>query len=86
MSGHLEQAAGAFNTASQALPIEHVQAAGAQIPTVVQAIQQAGGSVGQELAQAAIALQHELDLIGGRLQELRLRIDSAAQAVMNGGH
>lgn len=84
MSGHLEEAAGAFNAAGQQVPVEHVQAAMVQIPGVVQAIQQAGGSMGQELAQAALGLQNDLESIAGRMQELRQRLDAAAQHVMRG--
>ncbi|MGQ0838170.1 hypothetical protein [Actinokineospora sp.] len=85
MSGHLEHAAGALNAASQALPIEHVRTASAQIQNVVQAIQQAGGARGQELIQCALAVQSELDTLADKLAELRERLNSAAVIALQGG-
>ncbi len=85
MSGYVEQAAEAFISASQMLPVEHVVAASGEIPPVVSAIHQAGGPAGQELAQVALTIQTDLELLGGRLQELRQRLDGAAQAVLRGG-
>ncbi|SDD18448.1 hypothetical protein [Actinokineospora iranica] len=85
MSGHIEQAAGALNAASQAVPVEHLAAASDQISsTVVAAIQQAGGTVGQELTQLALAVKSEVDTNVGRLVELRQQLEAAAIAVMRG--
>ncbi|HVK25187.1 MAG TPA: hypothetical protein VM677_27840 [Actinokineospora sp.] len=86
MAGHIEEAAGALNTAGQAVPIEHLMAASGQVPSVVAAIQQAGGAAGEELAQIALALQAEIDTLAGRFVELRQRLEAAAQAIMRGGY
>ncbi|MDQ3576842.1 MAG: hypothetical protein M3443_04410 [Actinomycetota bacterium] len=85
MWGHLEAAAEAFNTASQQVPLEYVVSAREQMSTVAQMVQQGGGQSGQEMAQNALAIQAELNSVAGRLQELRQRLDGAAQAAMRGG-
>ncbi|MGQ0841534.1 hypothetical protein [Actinokineospora sp.] len=59
MAGHVEEAAGALNAASQQLPVEHLQAAVEQLTTVVQFIQQAGGPVGETLTRETLAIQGE---------------------------
>lgn len=73
MSGHLEQAAGAFNAAGQQMPVELVVSASGQIDTAVAAIQQAGGAVGDELTGIALAIKGELDATAARLQQLTAR-------------
>jgi hypothetical protein len=82
---YLEEAAGAFNAAGQAVPVEHLVAASGQVDTVVAAIQQAGGATGEELSQLALSLKNETDTLAGRYMELRQRLEAAAQTVMRGG-
>ncbi|MGQ0839427.1 hypothetical protein [Actinokineospora sp.] len=85
LSGHLDQAAGALNAAGQALPVEMVAGASAQIDGAVASIQQAGGAMGDELAGVALSIKAELDAAAGRLQALRQQLDNAAQAVVQRG-
>ncbi|MGQ0838193.1 hypothetical protein [Actinokineospora sp.] len=84
MSGHLEEAAGILNAASQQTPVEHIRAAGDALSTVAQYIQQVGGPIGQELTAETLAIQADVHTLGGRLDALRHRLDTSAQHVLRG--
>lgn len=85
MAGHLEEAAGALNAAAQAVPVDLTQGTDQQLATVLQYVQQAGGSLAEQISGEIATIQQDLQGVLGRLVDLQGRLQASAQQVMQGG-